>query len=136
MLTVKSETVVFQSSLTKTMENMKHQETIIFDTVSLNEGNAYDKTTGTFTAPFDGLFSFTWATLTKGGKYFITEIVRNGQRMAYNHNDGRGLETYSMSSSHANIKMKKGDKVWIRTHENLGQFVYGANYCNFSGVKL
>lgn len=103
MLTVKSETVVFQSSLTKTMENMKHQETIIFDTVSLNEGNAYDKTTGTFTAPFDGLFSFTWATLTKGGKYFITGIVRNGQRMAYNHNDGRGLETYSMSSSHANI---------------------------------
>lgn len=52
MLTVNSETIVFQCSLTKTMENMKNQETIIFDNVSLNEGNAYDKTTGTLTAPF------------------------------------------------------------------------------------
>lgn len=65
MLTVNSETIVFQCSLTKTMENMKNQETIIFDNVSLNEGNAYDKTTGTFTAPFFVFFSFTWATLTK-----------------------------------------------------------------------
>lgn len=136
MLTVKSETVVFQSSLTKTMTNMKNEETVIFDDVSLNEGKAYDRTTGIFTAPSDGFFSFTWATLTKGGHYFITEIVHNGQRMAYNHNDGRGIDIYSMSTSHANIKMKNGDKVWIRTHGNLGQYVYGANYCNFSGIKL
>lgn len=51
---------------------------------------------------------FPWATWTKGGKRFITEIVHNGHRTALNHNDGKGLETFSISSSHATIKMKKG----------------------------
>nr|XP_034307459.1 complement C1q tumor necrosis factor-related protein 3-like [Crassostrea gigas] len=132
----KTDTVAFQSSITNTRENMKNQETVIFDKVSLNEGKAYDKTTGIFIAPFEGIYSFTWTTLTIGGKYFFTEIVRNSQPIAYNHNDGRGRGGYPMSSSHANIKMKKGDKVWIRTHRNYGQYVYGANWCNFSGIKF
>lgn len=71
------------------------------------------------------------------GKYFVTEIVLNTNPITGNYVDGRGHNSpHVMSSSQANIKMKKGDKVWIRTHGNLGQYVYGAKYCNFSGVKL
>lgn len=109
---------------------------MIFDNVSLNEGKAYDSTTGIFTAPCDGIYSFSWTTLSKGGKYFITEIVRNGQVIAYNYTDGRGRTGFVMSSSHANIKMKKDEKVWIRTYESYGQFVHGKNWSNFSGFKM
>ncbi|XP_065936796.1 complement C1q tumor necrosis factor-related protein 3-like [Magallana gigas] len=127
--------IAFQSSLTKHLENMKNKETVIFDKVSLNEGNAYDHTSGIFTSPLDGIYSFTWTTLTKSGKAFLTEIVLNGKKVALNHADGRGHSGNSMSTSHANIKMKKGDKVWIRAHDTYGQFGY-AHWSFFSGSKL
>eukprot|EP00105_Crassostrea_gigas_P027750 XP_011449190.2 PREDICTED: heavy metal-binding protein HIP-like [Crassostrea gigas] len=128
--------IVFQSSLTKALQNLKNQETVIFDKVSLNEGNAYDNISGIFTAPLDGIYSFTWTILTASGKYFVTELVLNGQRVAYNHADGRGHDGFPMTTSHAKIKIKKGDKVWIRATGNYGQYAHGGHYCYFSGEKL
>uniref|UniRef100_K1QYK6 Complement C1q tumor necrosis factor-related protein 3 n=1 Tax=Magallana gigas TaxID=29159 RepID=K1QYK6_MAGGI len=107
----KIDTIAFQSTITKHLVNLKAKETVIFDKVSLNEGNAFDKTSGVFTAPSDGIYSFTWTTLTSAGKTFITEIVRNGEMITRNFSDGRGRDGFAMSTSHANIKMKKGDKV-------------------------
>lgn len=52
---------------------------------------------------------------------------------------GHSMHMHSMASSHANIKMKKGDRVWIRTHHNYGQNAVCGNvgqWCNFSGLKL
>lgn len=57
------------------LENMKTQETVIFNQVSLNEGNAYDTASGKFTAPTDGVYFFSWGILSDSGKYFVTEIV-------------------------------------------------------------
>ncbi|XP_052678302.1 heavy metal-binding protein HIP-like [Crassostrea angulata] len=132
----KIDTIAFQSTLTKHLVNLKSHETVIFEKVSLNEGKAYDKTSGIFTAPSDGIYSFTWTTLTKTGKTFITDIVRNGEMIIRNFSDGRGRDGYAMSTSHANIKMKKGDKVWIRAHGTWGQYADGGEWCFFSGVKL
>lgn len=117
---------------------MKLHETVVFDKISLNEGNAYSTATGKFTAPLDGIYSFTWTALTKSPNIFLTEIVQNGQPIAYNHNDARGVGSggHPMSSSHANIKMKKSDKVWIRVNRNPGQYIQGEDWCNFSGIKL
>lgn len=50
--------------------------------------------------------------------------------------DGRGLTGSTMSTSHANIKMQKGDKAWIRVHGSSGQFVRGGDYSYFTGAKL
>lgn len=89
MFTVDTDIVVFQLSLNKFLENLKTQETVVFDEITLNEGNAYNKTSGIFTTTFDGLYSFTM-TLSKGGKLFITKIVKNCHPISYNYNDGRG----------------------------------------------
>lgn len=115
---------------------MKNQEIVIFDKVSLNDGNAYNKTSGIFTAPMDGIYSFTWSILTQGGKYFVSDIVRNGHKVASNYSDGRGHNGWPMSTSHVYIKMKKGEKVWIRAQSNYGHFAYGGHWCSFSGAKL
>lgn len=56
------------------LENMKTRETVIFNQVSLNEGNAYDTTSGKFTAPIDGVFFFSWGILTDNGKYFVSKL--------------------------------------------------------------
>lgn len=52
-----------------------------------------------------------------------------------NHTDGRNRNSYTMTTSHTNIKMKKGDKIWIRAHGNWVQFAH-EDWCNFSEVKL
>lgn len=132
----KVEIVAFQTSLTKTLENLRRHQTVIFDKVLLNEGNAYSKASGIFTAPSDGIYSFTWTMSTKYGKYFVTEIVWNYEKVAYNQADGRGHNGWPMSTSHAYIKMKKGEKVWIRAQGNYGHFAYGGHWCSFSGAKL
>ena len=129
--------IAFQSSLTKNLQNLKYHETVIYDKVWLNEGKSYNQKTGEFTAPIGGVYSFNWKTVTDAKTYFVTEIVHNGNRIAYNHCDGRGLSAGNVSSSNqAIIKMKKGDKVWIRTRDNNGRFAIGLHYSNFSGYKV
>ncbi|XP_061167444.1 heavy metal-binding protein HIP-like, partial [Saccostrea echinata] len=128
--------IAFQSSLSSDLENIGNQQTVIFDRVTLNEGKCYDKKTGVFTAPEEGVFTFSWTMMSKAGKYFVSEIVHDGKLIAYNHSDGRGLTGYVTSSNTANIKMKKGQKVWIRAHRSFGQFANGGYWCNFSGNRL
>lgn len=72
----------------------------------MNEGNAYDKTSGEFTAPSDGIYSFTWTTLTKAGKTFITEIVRNGEMITRNLTDGRGPGYINLTCEHQNVERR------------------------------
>lgn len=43
MFTVNTYIVVFQLSLNNFLENLKTQETVVFDEITLNEGNAYNK---------------------------------------------------------------------------------------------
>ena len=121
--------IVFQSTLTKDLQNLKYQETVIY------EGNAYNKDTGKFTATVGGVYAFSWTTLSNPGKYFITEIVHNGNSIALSQCDGRGLTGYPSSTNQANIKMKTGDKVWIRTYAKDGLYALG-RLCNFSGFKI
>lgn len=77
-----------------------------------------------------------WIILIVVEKQFVIEIVRNGYKVVYNYVDGRGNDLYFMIILYINIKMIKGDKVWIRICDNVGQFVYGGYYCNFFGVKV
>nr|XP_022296733.1 complement C1q tumor necrosis factor-related protein 3-like [Crassostrea virginica] len=129
--------IAFQSLLMKDLQNLKYQETVIFDKVYLNVGKAYNQKTGEFTAPVEAVYSFNWKTLTNPGKYFVTEIVHNGNPIALNYCDGRGISMgHASSSNQAIIRMKKGDKAWIRTQSSYGIFARGGYWSNFSGYKV
>jgi hypothetical protein len=43
-----------------------HRE-IVFDKIETNIGNGYDHFSGTFRAPSDGVYAFTWTIFTAGG---------------------------------------------------------------------
>ncbi|XP_062615499.1 heavy metal-binding protein HIP-like [Saccostrea cucullata] len=127
--------IAFHTLLSKRQENLGKSTVVVFGNVLLNTGNAYDGTTGKFTAPEDGIYSFTWTILTQPGKYFHTEMVLNGHIISYNYVNGvSGNSHYSSGSSSAIIKMKKNDKIWIRTYGD-GKFAY-ENWSSFSGFKL
>lgn len=62
------EVIGFQSSRKGDLVNLKTSETVIFNQASLNKGSAYDTTTGEFTAPTDGVYSFSWTTMSETEK--------------------------------------------------------------------
>ncbi|XP_062597453.1 heavy metal-binding protein HIP-like, partial [Saccostrea cucullata] len=128
--------IAFHSRLSKAQVNLANNAVVVFKKVTLNHGNAYDAKTGIFTAPEDGIYSFTWIILTQAGKMFNTDIVLNSNIIGYNHADGvSGSSSYSSGSSTAIIKMKKNDKVWIRTHGGDGQYAV-VSWSSFSGFRL
>jgi hypothetical protein len=122
--------------MSSTQQNLGNYAVVPFGKVTLNAGSAYNGKTGIFTAPTDGIYSFTWTILTQPGYYFNTEIVLNGNIVGYNHVDGKSSSAqHEASSTTALIRMKRKDKVWIRTHGNQGQYAF-ANWSSFSGFQM
>ncbi|XP_048742176.2 heavy metal-binding protein HIP-like [Ostrea edulis] len=130
--------VAFQAMLQNHLSNLRSHQTVRFDAVKLNEGSGYDVDTGKFTAPEDGVYSFSWNVLVKWGGKFHTQIVKNGNIIARNYADGRIIKRghFLTSSSTVNIKMKKNEQVWISVHDTYGQYVHGSYWSYFSGFKL
>ncbi|XP_062602403.1 complement C1q tumor necrosis factor-related protein 2-like [Saccostrea cucullata] len=127
--------IAFNALLTSDQQRPANKAVIIFKKVTLNSGNAYDATTGKFTAPVDGIYSFTWTIATDAGKYLSTEILMNGKPVSYNHVNGRsGSSNYESGSATANIEMKKNDQVWIRAYEGGGYARY--TWSSFSGFQI
>ena len=59
--------------------------TVVFDTVMLNQGSHYNNSTGIFTAPIAGLYSFSFNVLSDnngGNSYFATSLYKNGSGYA------------------------------------------------------
>lgn len=60
-------TVAFHVYLKNSISSLQKNQILIYDNVIANIGEGYDTTTGKFTAPKDGVYSFTWTYLTKKG---------------------------------------------------------------------
>ncbi|XP_062606621.1 uncharacterized protein LOC134268392 [Saccostrea cucullata] len=107
-----------------------------YNTVCKRMGYQNRNCSGKEKAPEDGLFSFMWTNVTKGGKQFHTEIVLNGKIIGYNHVNGvSGSSHWASGTSSAVIKMKRKDEVWIRTDGSFGLYAY-ADWSSFTGFKL
>ncbi|XP_056015792.1 heavy metal-binding protein HIP-like [Ostrea edulis] len=128
--------IAFHARTSSVLQNLGSYAAVVFGKVTLNSGSAYNGKTGIFTAPTDGIYSFTWTILTTDGSYFNTEIVINGNLVGYNYADGKtGSSHHESSSATAVIRMKKKDRVWIRTHDKEGKYAYPI-WSSFSGFQL
>ncbi|XP_056015791.1 heavy metal-binding protein HIP-like [Ostrea edulis] len=81
--------VAFHARMSSHQQNIGSQAVVVFGKVTLNSGSAYNGNTGIFTAPTDGIYSFTWTILTTPGSKFITEIVINGNIVGYDYANGK-----------------------------------------------
>jgi hypothetical protein len=129
--------IAFHARTSAAIQNVARNAVVVFGTVTLNTAEAYNARTGKFTAPEDGVYSFTWTIATYAGKYFATDIVHNGKMISYNHvNGGSYNKNFETASASAIIKMKKNDQVWIRTQDS-GKDTYAyKDRCSFSGFRL
>ena len=128
--------MAFQARLQNNISNLPNYAVVKFDHIITNIGNAYDKGTGYFTCPEDGVYSFSWAFLTKPGKSFHTELVVDGTIITYAYLSGEDHSKSSLSSSNSAVaKLKSGNKVWLRTHSTSGHYAQNS-WSSFSGFKI
>lgn len=109
---------------------------VVYDKVITNNGSGYDPSNGHFIAPYEGLYYFSWTTLTLHDKTFFTHLMHNGKTTVINHAAARGISTEQMSATQsAVLQLAAKDKVYIKTH-GTETFMCGAGYSTFTGFKI
>lgn len=129
--------VVFTATVSPpTLTNLGAGQTIIFDKVITNIGNAYDNITGVFTAPVKGVYIFDMALMTDPGDHQYLELVQNGQNILFNYGHALGGNHLVSSTRTVSVELSKGTKVWMRTQNTpthgTGK-VHGYSFSTFSG---
>ena len=117
------------------ISNLGAGQTILFDKVITNVGNAYDNMTGIFTAPVRAVYVFEMTLMTDPGKYQYLELVQNGQHILFNYGQGAAGQLDSTSRT-VTVELAKGAKVWIRTRNTASHgsgVVHGNTFSTFSG---
>ncbi|XP_062572262.1 C1q-related factor-like [Saccostrea cucullata] len=130
------EGIVAFSAYQSAAKNYKAYETWIFDTVLVIDGNSYDESRGIFTAPSEGTYVFTWATLTDPNKMTHPFLWVNGQFKGYAafNNSITSQKFWSSGSNTVLVRLKKGDKVNIASGYRA---TYAREkYTSFSGWKM
>lgn len=114
--------------------NIPAHDVVKFDHVLLNEGDWYNGETGIFTAPDDGVYFFDWTITVDNGDAFHTGIVKNGSVFGFSYCKSKRESSERPCTATGRIKLKKGDKVWIRTNA-LGTDAF-PNFTTFGGHRL
>ena len=79
-----NEKCAFFAGLKSDKNNLPSNAVIVFDYVKLNVGGCYSGSSGKFTAMEDGLYVFSWTTLSNNGEDFTSVIVKDGVSIAEN----------------------------------------------------
>ncbi|XP_052722580.1 complement C1q-like protein 4 [Crassostrea angulata] len=107
----------------------------IYDKVVTNVGNAYNPSTGIFTAPTKGIYQFNWYTLSVPSTMSHAELFVNGKLKARQsaNNNGSTKQWITAGSSVA-LPLNKGDVVHIMDSRFTAQLIN--QWTTFGGVLL
>lgn len=129
--------VAFTAYLSGHASNLGHQHTIPFDSVILNEGQAFNPNTHEFTCPVTGVYTFQTALMSQANTISITEIVKEGVQLVHAHAEARAAGTYFDQGFNSVVtKCNKGESVWVRNFKHFGTDVYSERYTTFTGFLL
>ena len=108
-------------------------QSVIFDEVLTNNGHAYNKHTGHFTAPRDGTYYFATSFTCSGGSVHL-QMMKNDKEI------GRGVaypDFKSTGSIIVIVNLRKGDVVLLRHMVYASdETIHGYRYSEFIGHIL
>ena len=110
------------------------KQTIEFDHIITNIGNAYNGVSGVFTVPITGIYQFSTTMLQYSSTNIHTQLMKNTISVGQNYgNSNRASATQTVI-----VSGQKGDIVYVRHHEGIGstQVIHGGGYSSFSGFLI
>ncbi|XP_041731732.2 complement C1q-like protein 2 [Coregonus clupeaformis] len=131
--------VAFSATLgiSGTIGPVSNEITLVFRRVLSNIGNAYNPTTGIFTAPVRGLYHFTFTAFDWGRSTMTgASLCHNGQRMVSVYDEKEGGSSESSSNS-ATFLLQVGEQVYVALWKDGRRISDNANhYSSFNGFLL
>lgn len=130
----KGKTIAFHALLSSNLQNTPANTIIKFGKVQVNEGGGYNPATGIFTAPVDGVYSFSWTYHTNKGSVAYLGGYVDGTMRTY---IGIGTQANNWQSTTGNLvtKLKKGNQFWVQTYNGTVQHL-SLLYTFLSGYKI
>ncbi|XP_076467636.1 uncharacterized protein LOC143298642 [Babylonia areolata] len=124
--------IAFHANLSTALTTNQEQ-TLICDNVKSSVGGGYDPNTGQFTAPLHGVYCFMANTSPNdadANKRARLAIVLDGETKSYVFSKGK-----NWSTGHTVVKMKAGQRVWLRTYD--GEYTFSRGFwTTFTGMLL
>ncbi|KAL3870858.1 hypothetical protein ACJMK2_038893 [Sinanodonta woodiana] len=116
--------VAFSVYLDHAIHNLGPNQILIFNQILLNEGHAYNKFTGVFSATVGGVYIFAWSVAarddgTLSAPDIWTKLVVNGEHKVSAVAESTQLRDDEMGTNVAILRLDQGDAVWI-AHHDLG----------------
>ena len=126
--------VAFDAKMLATDTPLLHNQDIVFDTVQINVGGAYNKHHGVFIAPVSGVYHFTATIMSVTNVVLHCSISVNGQDKARLF--GYDPATSDQATQSLTISLNKGDDVSVRAIDAGSTVLRGQLYSSFSGFLL
>ena len=124
--------VAFTAVLTHN-EQLGPLQTLQYDKVITNIGNAYDTRHGQFTAPVKGIYMLS-ATICDDDQRIRTEMVKNGVQLVAMYGDTGLLASHTIM-----VSLEQNDMVWVRHFDESTSTTFGRPYKlynSFSGALI
>ena len=127
--------VAFYARSISTISNFSIGRVLAFSDVITNTGEAYDSSTGKFTAPTNGHFVFSWTMVCTTVHGVDTILMLNGQNKGVAQADCR--QQNGSGSNTVVLKLSQGDVVHLEAGGIWGsRQVWGDTFSTFSGWRI
>jgi len=127
--------VAFFATLTSYIQHAGRNQTIVFDRVVTNVGNAYNSHVGVFTAPVSGIYVFSVSLLGYPGHTNVYELYKNDVLLSNIFLWTPVIGQYESTSQTSVLQLNKGDDVTLR-NRFVDEILHGDNYSTFAGFLV
>ncbi|XP_071149088.1 uncharacterized protein [Mytilus edulis] len=109
-------TVAFYAYLSHGESQPGKHQILIFDIVKTNVGLSFNKHSGMFTAPVNGVYAFVWTVSSGTHSYIYSQLVVNSDPFGAIVTDSDEINDYHTVTGSVVAELNHGDVVYIRTN--------------------
>lgn len=122
-------------SASRTAGTVNGLATVVWDFIRTNLGNAYNNSTGVFTAPVSGAYFFSWFGMNNNGGVFAAELHKNTVTTLTNPY-ATSSGQYVGNSGSAVLNLVAGDQITIVVPAGCSMYAVGNAHNGFSGFLI
>ncbi|XP_061176177.1 uncharacterized protein LOC133185134 [Saccostrea echinata] len=107
----------FYAYMNQAMHSLPPQHTLVFDMVMTNIANAYNRYTGVFTVPYNGLYAITWTIYSNSYSFVFSNLIVNSDTWNSAFANSEENNDRHTATGFVVAQLNAGDVVFLKTHE-------------------